>query len=204
MAFGGCTWGPPCRWSSLRRRPCAVLRRLMRWGGTGVCPVGRLAGGMGGADVLGPPSLAQGCAGPDASAPPPPPFPGRVLAVAVPAMFKAGCMLRFVGQWCSFGAKLIPLDGLGGVWMLGGGPGGGRHGVRGRNLRLRCGRAAMVSQGTWLQVVGGAGVCRRGASTGVYHLPSLWPSVAASVDVVSFLKAPSRCSHPPASLRVKT
>jgi len=57
-------------------------------------------------------------------------------------------------------------------------------------------RAAMVSRGTCLRVVGGAGVCRRGASTGVHHLPSFWPSVAAAVDVVSFLKAPSRCSHP--------
>uniref|UniRef100_A0A8R7P9T7 Uncharacterized protein n=1 Tax=Triticum urartu TaxID=4572 RepID=A0A8R7P9T7_TRIUA len=105
-------------------------------------------------------------------------------------------MLRFVGQWCSFGAKLISLDGLGGVWMLGGGPGGRRRGVRGRNLRLRCGPAAMVSRGTWLRVVGGAGVCRQGASTGVHHLPSFWPSVAASVDVVSFLKAPSRAPTP--------
>ena len=31
--------------------------------------------GMGGVDVLGPPSPAQGCAGLDASAPPPSPFP---------------------------------------------------------------------------------------------------------------------------------
>ena len=103
MAFGGCTWGPPCRWSGLRWWPCAVLLRLLRWGGTGVRPVGRLAGGMSGADVLGPPSLAQGCAGPDASAPPPPPFPGRVLAVAardVQGRMYAAVRRSVVFLWC--------------------------------------------------------------------------------------------------------
>nr|XP_045090353.1 elastin-like [Aegilops tauschii subsp. strangulata] len=174
-------------------------------GGTGVCPVRRLAEGMGGADMLGTPSLTQGCAGTDASASPPPPFPDRVLAVAAPAMFKAGCMLRFVGRWGSFGAKLISLDGLGGVWMLGGGPGGRRRGVRGRNLRLWCGRAAMVSRGTWLRVVGEAGVCRRGASTRVHHLHSPFLTVGGDVRGCRILLEGSVTVLPPlASLRVKT
>ncbi|XP_048547429.1 patatin-like protein 3 [Triticum urartu] len=38
----------------------------------------------------GHPSLAQGCAGPDASAPPPPPFPDRVWADTAPTLFEAG------------------------------------------------------------------------------------------------------------------
>ena len=42
-------------------------------------------------------------------------------------------------------------------------------------------------------VAGGwpTGDAAEGWSTGVHHLPSFWPSVAASMDVVFFLKASS-------------
>lgn len=126
--------------------------------------------GMGGADMLRPLSPAR-CAGLDASAPPPPPFPGRVQVTVAPAIFKAGYILQLVGLGCPLGPKLILLDDLGGVWMLGGGPGGGRRGVRGRNLCLGCRRATMASRGAWLRLLGRARVCRRGASAGVHHLP---------------------------------
>ena len=106
----------------------------------------------------GHPSLAQGCAGPDASAPLPPPFPSHVQVDATPAMLKVSRLPRDIGRGCPSGTKLDSLDGLGGAWMLGGGPSGGRRGVQGRNLRLTCGRVAMVSWEAWLRVVGGAGV----------------------------------------------
>ena len=89
---------------------------------------------------------------------------------------------------CALWPKLITLVGPGGVWMQGGGPGGGRHEVRGRDLRLGCGRAATTTRvgGRWwlmeLGCFGGVGVL------GFITCPILyWPTVAASVDTVSFL-----------------
>ena len=65
---------------------------------------------------------------------------------------------------CALWPKLITLVGPGGVWMQGGGPGGGRHEVRGRDLRLGCERAATATWvgGRWwlteLGCFGGVGV----------------------------------------------
>ena len=89
--------------------------------------------------------------------------------------------------------------------MQGGGPGGGRHSVRGRNLRLGCGRAAMATRvgGRWwlavLGCVGGVGESRFITCPILY-----WPTAAASVDTVSFMKAPLRCPYSFELLRVKT
>ena len=90
---GGGPWGFRCRWTgvSVASRGAAPAAEVGRHRG---CPVGRLAGGMGGADVLRPPSPTQGCVGQDASAPTPPPFPGDVWVAATPMIFKAGHILR--------------------------------------------------------------------------------------------------------------
>ena len=114
-------------------------------------------------------------------------------------------MLRFIDRGSPCGSKLISLDGLGSVWMMGGGPGGGRHSVRGRNLRLGCGRAAMATRvgGCWwlaeLGCIGGAGVL------GYITCPILyWPTGVAAMDIISFMKAPSRCPYSFELLRMKT
>ena len=52
--------------------------------------------------------------------------------------------------------KPRPLGVHGAAWMLGGGPGGGRRGVRGRSARLGCGRAAMATWVAWLVMFGEA------------------------------------------------
>ena len=52
--------------------------------------------------------------------------------------------------------KPRPLGVHGVAWMLGGGPGGGRRGVRGRSARLGCGRAAMATWVAWLVMFGEA------------------------------------------------
>ena len=153
----------------------------------------------------GHPSLAQGCAGTDVSAPPPPPFPSHIQVFATPTMFKAGRLLCDISLGCPSGTKLASLNGLEGPWMLGGGPGGERRGVHARNLRLRCGRAAMASWGAWMRVVGGAGVSEEcdHRGTSLAH-SSYWPVAAASKDVISFLKALSWCPRLFMLLRVKT
>ena len=114
-------------------------------------------------------------------------------------------MLRSLRSGASFGLKPITLVGLGGVRMQGGGPGGRRHGVCGRNLRLRCGRAAMATRvgGRWwlaeLGCVGGVDV------PGYITCPILyWPTAAASMDTICFMKASSQCPYSFESQRVKT
>ena len=63
----------------------------------------------------------------------------------------------------------------------------------------------MFSRGTWLRVVGEAGVCRRGASTGVHHLPSHFLAVGGGVRGRRILLEGSvAVLPPPASLRVET
>ncbi|XBH89722.1 hypothetical protein VPH35_081558 [Triticum aestivum] len=99
-----------CRWVGVlvASRGAAVTAEVGR---QRRCPVGRQAGGMGGA-------LAQGCATLNASAPPPL-FPDRMWADAAPALFEAGCMLRSLRSGGSFGPKPVTLVSFGGVWMQG-------------------------------------------------------------------------------------
>ena len=114
-------------------------------------------------------------------------------------------LTRSLLSGASFGLKPVTLVVLGSVCMQGDGPSGGSHGVRGRNLRLGCGRAAMamwVGGRWWLAELG----CVGGVSVlGYITCPIFYlPTAAASVDTVSFMKAPSRCPYSFELLRVKT
>lgn len=55
----------------------------------------------------------------------------------------------------------------------------------------------MVSRGTWLRVVGGAGVCRRGVSTGVHHLDNPFLAVSGGVRGCPILLEGSVAVRPP-------
>ena len=130
----------------------------------------------------------------DASAPPPP-FLDRVHAGAVPTMSEAGRLLLFRPWGGRFGPKPMPFRSWG-VWMEGGGPCGGSRVVRWRNVRLKCGRAAMAMWVAWMLVFGVAWVCRKGVSAGVHNLSGFtgrrWRHPRMPFP---FLKAPSLCSH---------
>ena len=98
------------------------------------------------------------------------PSPDRCL-VAVP--LNAG--------WPSAVPTVVGVMDLVGVVTFGGSRGGLVVGLRfgggsgvglGRMTRLGCRRATMAVRASWLQVVGGPGMRRRGRTTGVHHLPS--------------------------------
>ena len=99
--------------------------------------------------------------------------------------------------WVRIFSKSRPLVIIRVVWRQSGGSGGGRHVGRGLTARLGCGRAATVAWAAWLRVVGGAGLRRRGWSTGVHHLTSPGTGRRRRRPWTSFpsLQASSWCSH---------
>ena len=152
-----------CRWLGglplVASRRAAVGAMVRRHGGVSG---GEFSGGMGGPD--GHPSPVQGCTDPDASAPPP-------LSSAVCSLLGFWRCSRQGGCWhlhrrgLPVRPKPRPLGVHGVAWMLGGGPGGGRRGVRGQSARLGCGRAAMATWVAWLVMFGEAWWFGRGLTS---------------------------------------
>ena len=115
---------------------------------------------------FGPPVTGTGVCRSGCVRSPSSPFPRPSAGRCSSGVVRGGTYAAVWRSGASFGAKPVTLAGLGGVWMQGGGLGGGRRDVCGRSSRLRCWCAAISTRVVWLRVVGGGRVRWRGVSAG--------------------------------------